>query len=815
MRSNRTRHHALCTAVAMAASMLAADISLAQQGIEEIVVTARKREENLQDVPMAISAFTAEQLQNSQVDNITDLQKMTPNITVNETSGLVAGVVQVFIRGIGNDPGFDQGVGIYVDDVYLNTATGALLEVYDVERIEVLKGPQGNLYGRNTIGGAIKYVSREPSNELEAGLEGQLGTDDLLRLRGNVSGPLLEDVLFGGFAFSVKDRDGYQTNQYDGSEWADSDVQAFRGTLLWTPTEDLTLKVVADYSDDQSKPNIPNRVALNVAGINGISTPVTLANTIYGPGTAPFDGASDVSLPPDEDTVNTAHVVNGYDQTELKTSSVAGTITWDVNEAVTLKSVTAFRDVENPRAFDFDGSAQEFINTISSPQNEDFSQEFQFNYASDKLHIVAGAYYLDGSYTIEDPGFTLQTARLRFWSDHRKTTYQDDRDLESMSVYGTAEWEFVEDWQLSLGGRYTEDKKDIDIQGTVVETFYPFALTRVGSALVPLAIRPGQEGFVQTRPQFVTWIPNGGLQTLINTELPTDPAVSRAFITQALTVTYEEPLVSDDEWNEFSPSIKLTHFMNEDVMVYAGYSSGFKSGGFATTGNIVRSYEPEIVDSYSLGLKSTLLDGTLRLNTELFFNDYQDKQLTTIDLIDGALISTQDNVGKVETYGAEAEIMWATPLDGLMANLNVGYLDSEIKEYLQTVAGGGTIDISDDRVLGLSPEWTAQARLSYDFDVGSAGAMLLSADVAYRDEMYTDSPVDTTSAFRVQSLSDDLTTYNALVAFTTASQKWRFALEGKNLSDERSLVNAYVVSNFMTGGYNRERTWAFSVGYTY
>jgi iron complex outermembrane receptor protein len=424
MRSNRTRHHALCTAVAMAASMLAADISLAQQGIEEIVVTARKREENLQDVPMAISAFTAEQLQNSQVDNITDLQKMTPNITVNETSGLVAGVVQVFIRGIGNDPGFDQGVGIYVDDVYLNTATGALLEVYDVERIEVLKGPQGNLYGRNTIGGAIKYVSREPSNELEAGLEGQLGTDDLLRLRGNVSGPLLEDVLFGGFAFSVKDRDGYQTNQYDGSEWADSDVQAFRGTLLWTPTEDLTLKVVADYSDDQSKPNIPNRVALNVAGINGISTPVTLANTIYGPGTAPFDGASDVSLPPDEDTVNTAHVVNGYDQTELKTSSVAGTITWDVNEAVTLKSVTAFRDVENPRAFDFDGSAQEFINTISSPQNEDFSQEFQFNYASDKLHIVAGAYYLDGSYTIEDPGFTLQTARLRFWSDHRKTTYQ-------------------------------------------------------------------------------------------------------------------------------------------------------------------------------------------------------------------------------------------------------------------------------------------------------------------------------------------------------------------------------------------------------
>lgn len=815
MKIIRMTPRALATAVATAASLLAADMAIAQNAIEELIVTARKREENLQDVPMAISAFSASQLKDSQVYNITDLQKMTSNITVNETSGLVAGAVQVFIRGIGNDPGFDQGVGIYVDDVYLNSATGSLLEVYDVERIEVLKGPQGNLYGRNTIGGAIKYVSRDPGDELEAALEGQVGSDDMVRVKGSVSGPLLEDALLGGFAFTVKERDGYQTNAYDGSEWGDADVQAYRGTLLWRATQDVDVKLVADHSKDQSKPLIPNRVAVDAAAVSGISSVLTLANVMYRPGAGLLDTPSDVSLPPDEDTVNTAHVVNGFDQYELETSSLAGTITWDLNDAVTLKSVTSYREVENPRAFDFDGSAQLFINTSNSLENEEFSQEFQFNYSCDTLNIVAGAYYLDFESLSGKPDpLTSMTTRLRFWSDHSKTTHHEERNLESMSVYGTVEWDFAQDWQLSLGGRYTEDSKELDVRGTVTETFYPFALTRIGSALVPLAIRPGQEGFVQTQPQFVTWIPNGGLQTLIKTGSQTTPPVSSAFLTQALTVNYEEVAVGDDDWEEFSPSVRLSHFLSEDFMVYAGFSSGFKAGGFTNAGNRVTTYEPEIVDSYSLGMKSTLLDGTLRINTELFFNDYQDKQLATIALIDGALIFTSDNVGKVETYGGDAEIMWMTPLEGLSANLNVGYLDSEIKEYLQAAPGGGTIDISDNRALGYSPEWTAQARLSYDFDVGSAGAMLLSADVAYRDEMYTDSPVDTTSAFRREALSDDLTTYNALVAFTTTDQKWRIALEGRNLSDERSLVHTYVVSNFMTGGYNRERTWAFSVGYT-
>ena len=809
------KRNPLLSALVAAASVLTADIALAQvQVIEEVVVTARKRAESMQDVPMAVSAFNTQQLQDAQVNNITDLQKMTPNITVNETSGLLSGNVQVFIRGIGNDPGFDQGVGIYVDDVYLNRTSGALLEVYDVARIEVLKGPQGNLYGRNTIGGAIKYVSREPGDEFEAGLEAKVGSDELVKIKGNISGPLVDGRLFGGIGFLAQERDGYQTNRFDGSEWADADSWAARGTLLWQATDALSVKLVADYNKDESRGGIPNRVAIDEAFIIAISDRITGANDIYGPGTAILDTASDISMPVDEDDVNTAHLFPGFNVAEIETKSLAGTVTWDINDAWTLKSVTAYRELDNPRAFDFDGSDQFFIeNTFPELESEEFSQELQLNFSGDTVNAVMGLYYLDGSFSAASEIDT--STRLRFYSDHKSATYRDDRDLESISAYANVEWNFAENWQLSIGGRYTEDEKDQDIRAFAEETFYPFAFT-IAPGVDILGIGEGSEELVESHPQFVTWFPNDLAQSLIDSGVPTDPPLTSSLITRVTTTTYPVDLVANGKWDDFSPSVKLTHHLGDDTMVYGGFASGFKSGGFASDGSLALPYEPEIVDSYSLGLKTTLLEGSLRLNAELFYNDYEDKQLSTIEVSeDGEIRNTIDNVGSVESFGGEVEILWLPPVDGLTVNLNVGYLDSEVDEYLEANEEGEIVDVSDDRELGFAPEWTAQGRISYEFGIGNAGTLLISGDVAYRDEMYTDSPIDTTDEFRTQALSDSLTTYNALVAFTTEDQKWRVALEGKNLSDERELVNTFTLINYMLGGYNRERTWALSVAYTY
>lgn len=806
----------------LSGSLLASDLAHSQM-LEEIIVTARKRTESVQDVPMAVSVFTTKQLQNSLVNNIVDLQKMTPNITINDTSGVVAGAVQIYIRGIGNDPGFDQGVGIYVDDVYLNAATGALLDVYDVERIEVLKGPQGNLYGRNTIGGAIKYITREPSEEIEAGLDVTAGTDSLLQITGNLSGPIVSDKLLGGIGFSYTDRDGYQTNLFDGEDWGARQSHALRGTLRWQATDNLSVKFVADHLDDDSKTLIPGRVAIDEEGILAINDRLNGANSVYGPGTGIVNGRADLSIPSNEDHVNTEFINPGFNSSRIETLSISATVEWVINDHWILTSITAQREAETARAFDFDGTDQAYITTSSFPDANDFSQEFQFNYSGDNIEAVFGLYSLDASEEAGSPTHTDQRARLRFFDDHHSTTTVNDLNIESKSAYFNVDWDFSENWQLSLGGRYTEDEKTLNQRGIVDQSFYAFALTVTPQGLDLLGIAPGQEAFVESQPAFITWFTNGGAATLISQEIGEQPSLQSSTITRFTQVSYEEHFNADDSWEEFSPSVRLSHDLSDDVLLYGGYSSGFKSGGFATDGGSGIPYDPEIVETYSLGIKSTLLGNTLRLNAEIFFNDYQDKQLATVSLTeDNVLVNTRDNVGKVESQGIEIELTWLTPLDGLSFNLNMGYLDSDIEEFITAnedpdngILLGKPINVADQYALGFQPEWTGAARINYDADLGTAGTVFLTADVAYRDEMYTDSPIDITSDFLSSAQSDSLTTYNTLIAYTSANGNWRLAMAGKNLSNERALVNTFNVTNFIVGGYNRGRTWELSIGYAY
>lgn len=784
--------------------------------LEEVIVTARKRAENLQRVPMAVSAFNAEQLRDAQVTNIVDLDRMTPNITIHETSGLAAGNLQVYIRGIGNDAGFDQGVGVYVDDVYLNRSIGALLEVYDIERIEILKGPQGNLYGRNTIGGAIKHITRRPSDELRMGIEGVTGTDDLVRIKGNVSGPIMTNTLYGGLAFMSEQRDGYQTNQFDGEEWADRDVWSARGTLVWNATDAVSVMLAADYSDDSSKPVIPVRVAVNEESALAISDRLVGANEIFGPGSAVFDMPTDVSLPSDIDTVNTAFLSPGFNDWKLKTASVAATVRWDFSDAWSLKSVSAYRELEYTTIFDFDGNRQIVGQALNDLESDDFSQELQFNYDGSAVNAVFGVYYLDGTEDRVGPGNDILSPRLLFFSENELINSLDNSSsIESTSVYGNIDWDFAENWQVSLGGRYTEDRKEQYVKTTIVETFYPGALAFTESGDIDLfMIRAGAEEMVEMHPSFLSWFTNDAASALIASGRPSDPPLDSDVITRAITVEYDTIADDKDKWTEFTPSLKVSFFPSEDTMLYAGMSSGFKSGGFAGEGIGEEPFDPETVDSYTVGLKTTLLDGRLRLNTEIFYNDYQDKQLAVIRLRDdGILVNTKENVGKVESSGGELELVWLPCVEGLTLGFNVGYLDSDIEEYLQPDDAGNIVNAADDFELGFSPEWTVQSRASYEFDVASVGRVLLGADVAYRDDMYVDSPINRTDAFRSKAQSDSITLYNAVVAFTSHSGNWRLALEGKNLSDERELVNTFVVSDYMGGGYNRERTWALSLRY--
>ncbi len=805
------RLHMISALAVAAASWHVATPAQAEQVIEEIVVTARKRAESAQDVPAAVSAFGAEELEERGVENILDIARLTPNVTINETNGLIAGAIQIFIRGIGNDPGFDQGVGIYVDDVYLNRTSGALLDVYDVERVEVLKGPQGHLYGRNTIGGAVKYISREPDNEFRAFVEGKVGTDSLRKLKVGMSGALAEDRLFGSIAMSATDMDGYQTNTFDNSEWASREHFAMRASLIWQAAENFQLKLVGDYYADDSAPYIPTRVAVQQGGAGGLGTFQALLSTanLFVPGAAFLAPGQtlDTSLPADVDDVNTAFVgPGGFDEYKIESSGLALTATWDISDNWSLKSVTSSRWLDNNMPFDFDGSDQVFINTLQQREQQDFTQELQLNFTSDRLNMVFGAYYLDGEF--ENRAQTTQTPFLRLLTSHFKDTTQDDRDEKSTSFYANVDWDINDQWQLSLGGRYTKDEKDLDQIANVTLTQHVAGFVNIpGLQQAPLVLSPLGAQIFPALPFFNFFLPHRDQQGNI----------IGSGATETVT-TFPENKIGSEEWTEFTPSARIRFQATDDLMFYGGVATGFKSGGFDTNGSalIANEYEPETVTTYSVGMKSTLLDGSLRINAEVFQNDYEDKQLDVIQLTGGSLVLTTNNVGEVESRGAELEILWLPPIEGLAINLNVGWLDVEVEKFIDQIPGTNTTgDVSSSRELGYAPELTWQARVQYAIPLANGGTLTLGADADYRDEMFTDSPIDTTNPFFLNAQSEDRTMVNAFLTYRSPDQRWRLAVEGKNLTDERVLENTFNVSNFILGGYSRGRTYGITVGYTF
>jgi CheY-like chemotaxis protein len=318
------------------------------------------------------------------------------------------------------------------------------------------------------------------------------------------------------------------------------------------------------------------------------------------------------------------------------------------------------------------------------------------------------------------------------------------------------------------------------------------------SAHIIVAVQPGQEAAAAS-PGFLYWA--SSFTALGNSSF--------------VQLSENENINVSKKWSEFSPSLRLYHSFNDNTLVYTGYSSGFKSGGFKHAGGESTIYRPEVVDSFTLGLKTTILNGRPRVNAEYFYNDYTDKQLSTFVLEGAELSETVANVGEVTTSGAEVELTYLSSVDGLLVGLNVGYLDAEIDSYKTLEAGTGQkIDIVAMTEIGFSPDWSVQLWAEYRKPL-AAGELTVATDVAYRSKSFTHSPIDTTSEFSDAQVQPEHAIWNALIAYQSEDQRWRLALESKNLEDKRVLTNSFVVGPFASGGYNAPRTVAFSVAYNF
>lgn len=767
-------------AVAVAIALPISVPTFAAPQLEEVIVTAQKREQSLQDVPVAVSAFSAADLASGGISDITELSKSSPNTTLEVSRGTNS-TLTAFIRGIGQqDPlwGFEPGVGIYVDDVYFARPQGAVLEVYDVERIEILRGPQGTLYGKNTIGGAVKYVTRRMSGEGNASIKATLGSYQQRDLKLSVQVPVVDDVLYVGVSGALLNRDGYGWNETLNIQNGGKDIQSGRISFEYTPSEDLFIRLSYDETRDES----------NAIG------PYVIVSGQVDAGNA-FAQTDDV-----HDTNGSAQNDDGPGVQNVDSSGGALSIEYDVNESIQVKSISSYRKGETKNTqIDFDGTALPTLDVYAFYKDRQFSQELQLNYSSDTFSLVGGLFYYDGN-----AAGAFDAPILTGTPDPRENlllTLANGGDVqtESKSAYVDGQFDITDRVQVYGGLRYTSDEKTANIYNMLLGPIFDSGFGCVVNGVCPAEIWRLDTYRVDSQVAGLL-LPDGTLP----------PAEG------SLNETY----------TDISPRIGVNFDITDDIMVYGGWSQGFKSGGFDMRANervrgvsVTDGFEPEEVDAFELGMKGEFMDGRLRVNSALFYSDYKNLQaVNPVVFGQSTPVNAVENVGDATLAGLEIETTFAIS-DSLTLLFSGGYIDTSIDEYLVldptdplTANGEPTlppIDVSSQRDIQNTPEFTYNLKLAYDTEIGSIGSLNANIGYAYRDDVQmfeTASPID----------QEGYGTVDANIAWTSADERATVSLNAKNLTDKEYRVSGYNFGpnfNFSTAFQGAPRTVSLSFGY--
>jgi iron complex outermembrane receptor protein len=425
-----TRNILLAAAIAAALPAPAAFAQEEVTALGDIIVTARKREENLRDVPISVTALSGEKLAEMGVPDLVAIAQSMPNVTL-EASRATNSTLTAFIRGVGQqDPvaGFEGGVGIYLDDVYLARPQGTLFEIYDVDRLEVLRGPQGTLYGRNTIGGAVKYITRRLSDETELSLRVAAGNYGQLDAIATGSVALSDTFRMGGSVASFQ-RDGFGSNLFTGAEQYDKDILAGRLSFEFEPSDKVLVRLAGDYSVDDSTNKDGHRLTVNTV------TGAPVLDDV-------FDSRGGITTIPSS--------ITRLNQ-EVTQAGAALTIDWEINDQWKFKSITSYREDDSEAPIDFDSLPDDHFDVPAVYENNQTSQEFQLNYANDRWDGVFGLYYLDANafdafdVILGDLGVTSFTL--------------GDFDTRAWAAYADVSFELTDQWSASVGGRYTNDER--------------------------------------------------------------------------------------------------------------------------------------------------------------------------------------------------------------------------------------------------------------------------------------------------------------------------------------------------------------------
>jgi iron complex outermembrane receptor protein len=752
----RTTAAALGLAVSLQAPAARAQISTegaaAGDGLAEIVVTARRRTENLQDVPVAVTALSAAILQQQDVTSLGDLNSLVPNMKISSDRA-TSSTINVYIRGVGqSDPlwGFEPGVGVYIDDVYLARPQAALLDVYDVDRLEILRGPQGTLYGKNTIAGAIKYVTRDivgPASVTASVTGGDYGERDE---KLSASTPVIADHVYFGIAVADLHHDGYDhvvaqagaaPSPFNsiGEDVSNRDVLAGRANLTIVWGQSSKLKIVADTTQDDSNASGGER-------LNNVLAPSIDSR---------YDTRTD--MPVDEDR----YFRNG----------LAATYTQGLIDGLDVKLVGAYRAGHGRQFIDFEELDANLFQVPAQYSEHQASGEGQLTFTNDIVKAVGGVFYMNSTAC---GAYNASVGVLAAADDLYLTSIVDGCvQTKSTAVYADTAWKLTDQLNLDAGVRWNQDKKTASV--------YQAQYASIG----PTQLLGNETFFDPTKPPagfFLFPTPAAGILT--------DYTNSRTF-------------------SNVSPRLGLDYHLTPQVMTYFSYSKGFKSGGFDMRGNAAvypqtqNGYNSETADSYEVGVKSTLLNDTLQLNLTLFYDPYKNAQIGVQQFVEtGGVpqnVTAVLNAGKQMNRGVEIESAWR-PIKALTVGVNVGYLDSYYEDFLigcTALTPGCTANSPPQNIADLNrpinaPTWTVATNATYTWQL-PAGALLARAGWDWRSFM----KVANTTASVTDQPSYGL--INAGLAFTTNGGAWRFSLDGKNLLDRWYRVAGYDFGGTGTG----------------
>ena len=701
-------------------------------GITDIVVTARKQSESLQNVPMSISAVAGKDLENAGYTELNDIARLSGNVFFEAADRTKP---QIYIRGVGTrsyDAGSDPSVGVFVDGVYLGRFGALDMDLMDVQRVELLRGPQGSLYGRNTIGGAISVVTRDPTSTLQAHLTSELGAsaikgDWLYSLGASISGPIAGDDVRGSLSVARRYRAGYQPVSVANVRGGSEDNWSGRGKLM-AKLGDATVRLSADYSHFDGPPLIlvPN-------GLNG---------------TAPNPGFVAPGYVTPADPVDPYHPSSDVQNQGIVKQTYGGSAQLNVPfGAFELTSITALRKLKLNERDDLDGTTLPFEVYRANEDSKQLSQELRLNYSSDKLKLLAGAFYSKENVTRTEAIDFGPAALLSFLVQPAPLVWDFGVGLQAKSyaLFGQAQWEPIPKLSLTLGGRYSWDEKDVVFD---TKTTVPIVVSNYNTTLAR-------------------------------------------------------------KWHSFDPSASLSYKVADDVLAYVSYTSGFKSGAFQfiaiSPGVAQQVANPESVDSFEAGLRSTLLNRHLRLNMAVFTLDYRNlQQLRLVPIGGGFAQVVIANAANSRIRGLEIEGR-AVFTNQWSLDFSYGYLDAKFKGYVFNP----TLDFSGNR-MQRAPQHTLSLGLNFETKTG-IGQLTSRIGYAYRSSIFFEADnnaVDPQSSERALGLWD--------ASVNLKNGNWTVGIWGRNLSDERyrrQVLNS--TGNAQRGIWAEPRTFGARVSYDF